>query len=166
MSMKLAMALLLLASVATVPAWQPSVSADAAGPVAYPEGYRDWAHVKSTLVSPAHGRYATTGGFQHIYANAQGMVGYRTRAFPEGSILVFDWLEMRDNNGVFAEGSRRQLDVMVKDSQRFATTGGWGFQRFVKDSRTELAAAPAPQACFACHDKLKKDGLVLSSYRP
>jgi hypothetical protein len=58
------------------------------------------------------------------------------------------------------------VDVMVKDSQRFAKTGGWGFQRFVKDSKTQLAEAPTPQQCFACHERLKKDGLVLSSYRP
>ena len=32
--------------------------------------------------------------------------------------------------------------------------------------RTLLAAAPTPQQCFACHEQLKKDGLVLSSYRP
>ena len=55
---------------------------------------------------------------------------------------------------------------MVKDSKRYASSGGWGFQRFVKDSKSELATAPTPQQCFACHDQLKKDGLVLSSYRP
>ena len=59
----------------------------------------------------------------------------------------------------------RQLDVMVKDARRFAATGGWGFQRFVKDSKTQLAAAPTPQQCFSCHNRLKKDGLVLSTGR-
>lgn len=145
-------------------AWQPSVAAD--GQVAYPEGYRNWVHVKSALISPAHAQFASVGGFQHIYANPQGMEGYRTRAFPEGAIVVFDWLEMRDKAGAFEEGPRRQVDVMVKDSQRFAATGGWGFQRFVKDSATERAAAPTPQQCFACHNNLKKDGLILSHYRP
>ena len=136
-----------------------------ASSVAYPEGYRTWAHVKSSLIGPAHANFATTGGFQHIYANAPAMTGYRTREFPEGAVIAFDWLEMRDNNGSFVEGPRRQLDVMVKDAKQFAATGGWGFQRFVKDSKTELAATPTPQQCFACHDKLKKDGLVLSTYR-
>ena len=134
-------------------------------PLAYPEGYRNWVHVKSGLISPAHKAFAEMGGFQHIYANPQAMVGYRTRAFPDGSVIVFDWLEMKDKDGAFEEGARRQVDVMVKDSRRFAKTGDWGFQRFAKDSKTELAAAPAPQQCFACHDRLKKDGLVLSSYR-
>lgn len=140
-------------------------ASDSPTPPEYPEGYRNWAHVKSTLVTPAHQRFGHVNGFQHIYANPEAMVGYRTRAFPEGSIVVFDWLEMRENAGAFEEGPRRQLDVMVKDSGRFGTTGGWGFQRFVKDSKTELAATPTPAQCFACHDRLKKDGLVLSSYR-
>ena len=134
--------------------------------VAYPEGYRNWVHVKSELLSPAHQSFATNGGFHHIYANPGAMDGYRSRTFPDGSIIVFDWLEMNDNNGVFAEGPRRQIDVMVKDSKRFEKSGGWGFQRFVKDSKVERAAAPTPAQCFACHEKLKKDGLVLSNYRP
>lgn len=136
------------------------------GTVAYPEGYRSWTHVKSGVISPTHKTFAVVGGFEHIYANQQAMEGYRTRTFPEGSVIAFDWLEMRDNDGAYVEGPRRQLDVMVKDSQRFASTGGWGFQRFVKDSKTELAATPTPQECFDCHNRLKKDGLVLSSYRP
>lgn len=163
--MKLATVLFLLTLLGSILAWQPSVSVDDEAPVAYPEGYRNWAHVKSALISPAHQNFASMGGFQHIYANPEGMVGYRTRAFPDGSIVVVEWLEMLEKNGAFAEGPRRQVDVMVKDAQRFATTGGWGFQRFVKDSKTELAATPTPQQCFACHENLKKDGLILSSYR-
>jgi len=145
-------------------AWHPQVAADEAH-VVYPQGYRNWVHVKSGLIGPAHAQFATSGGFQHIYANPQGMEGYRTRAFPEGAIVVFDWLQMRDKAGAFEEGPRRQADVMVKDSQRFAATGGWGFQRFVKDS-AERATTPTPQQCFACHNNLKKDGLILSHYRP
>ena len=133
-------------------------------PVAYPEGFRAWTHVKTSAIGPAHKDFATQGGFQHIYANAEAMTGYRTRVFPEHSVVVFEWLEMTEHQGAFAEGPRRQVDVMVRDSLRFAATGGWGFQRFVKDSR-ELAPSPSPQQCFACHDRLRKDGLVLSVYR-
>lgn len=145
---------------------QAPTSQTASSPVPYPDGYRTWAHVKSAVISPTHKNFAANGGFQHIYANAEAMAGYRSRTFPEGAVIAFEWLEMRDNNGAYAEGPRRQVDVMVKDAKRFASTGGWGFQRFVKDSKTELAASPTPQQCFACHEQLKKDGLVLSSYRP
>jgi hypothetical protein len=161
--MRFATLLLFLALPGSVLVWPLPAFADT--PLAYPEGYRNWVHVKSALISPAHKGFAIIGGFQHIYANPQAMVGYRTRAFPDGSVIVFDWLEMKDKDGAFEEGARRQVDVMVKDSRRFAKTGDWGFQRFAKDSKIELAATPAPQQCFACHDGLKKDGLVLSSYR-
>ena len=99
--MKLATALLLMALSGSALAWQQPGTEAAL--VAYPEGYRSWAHVKSALISPAHRNFAAIGGFQHIYANPQAMAGYRTRVFPEGSVIAFDWLEMRDNNGAFGK---------------------------------------------------------------
>jgi hypothetical protein len=141
-------------------------SGDASTRIAYPDGYRDWTHVKSALMSPHHANYGVMGGFHHIYANEKAMAGYRSGEFPQGSIIVFDWLQMTDKEGVFIEGVRRQIDVMVKDAQRFAASGGWGFQRFAGDSKTERAPTPSPEQCFACHENLKKADLVLSSYRP
>lgn len=163
--MKAVAVLFPLALLAGVFVWQPSFSADAPAIPAYPEGYRGWSHVKSTMIGPAHQNFEKMGGYQHIYANTEGVAGYRTREFPEGSVLVVDWLTLQEKDGLFAEGPRRQVDVMVKDSQRFASTGGWGFQRYVGDSKTELSTTLRPQQCFACHEKLKKDGLVLSRYR-
>jgi len=142
-----------------------SVSAEPPASIDYPEDYRDWTHIKSTLISPAHTSFAMNGGFQHIYANDKAAAAYRTRDFPEGSVIVFEWLEMSDKAGFFEEGPRRQVDVMVKDSKRFAATGGWGFERFMKDSKVERAPDPPREQCFACHVKLQKNGLVLSTYR-
>ena len=160
-------ALLILAATVTgsILIGRPSVSADGAATVAYPDGFRSWSHVKSGVIGPQHPNFASLGGIHHVYANPEAMAGYRTRKFPEASAIVFEWLEWREQEGALLEGPRRQVDVMVKDSQRYAATGGWGFQRFVKDSKTELASAPTPQQCFACHDQLKQDGLVLSKYR-
>ncbi len=163
-ALKLAVALLSLALMGVEVGGQPIISPEPT--VAYPEGFREWVHVKSALSSPAHANFSSGGGFHHIYANPEGMRGYRTRVFPEGSVVVFDWLEMRDEAGLFVEGPRRRLDVMVKDAARFEKTGGWGFQRFTGDSKTERAVTPPPQQCFACHERLRGDGLVLSTYRP
>jgi hypothetical protein len=120
--MKLASVVVVFASASL---WQATLSADAPSAITYPEGYRTWSHVKSTVISPTHKSFADSGGFQHIYANTEAMAGYRTREFTEGSVIVFEWLDMRDTDGAFVEGPRRRVDVMVKDSQRFATTGGW-----------------------------------------
>jgi hypothetical protein len=132
--------------------------------VPYPENFRTWSHVKSGVIGPQHKNFASAGGLHHVYANKEAMTGYRTRQFPEASVIVFEWLEWREKDGAFLEGPRRQVDVMVKDSKRYASSGGWGFQRFVKDTR-DPASEPTPQQCFACHDHLKEDGLVLSKYR-
>src|SRR4030095_3065179 len=121
---------------------------------------RSWSHAKSGVIGPQHKNFANAGGIHHVYANKEAMAGYRTRKFPEQSVIEVEWLECQEKDGAILEGPRRQVDVMVKDSQRFATTGGWGFQRFVKDSKTELAASTPPQQCFHCHDTLKKDALI------
>lgn len=163
---KLITAILLFFLFAGIHARQTSAPVTAKPAVPYPEGYRSWTHVKSTVVGPANPRYKTIGGFQHIYANAKAMIGYETGDFPEGSTIAFDWLTMNKKNGIISEGSRRQLDVMMKDSVKFAATGGWGFQRFVGNSKTKLALKPTPHQCFACHQRRGKEGLVLSRYKP
>jgi len=162
--MKRALLVLAAAVVGGIFVGRHSASADDAPGVAYPQGFRTWSHVKSGVIGPQHKNFASLGGIHHVYANQEAMAGYRTRQFPEQSVIVFEWLEWREQDGAIEEGPRRQVDVMVRDSQRFASTGGWGFQRFVKDTQ-EPASAPTPQQCFACHNQLQKDGLVLGKYR-
>ena len=151
---------LLALSVGAVPeATRPEALVD------YPDGYRTWAHVKTALVSAGHPKFASAGGFRHIYANAQGIAGYRSGAFADGSIIVVDWIEGNDENGEFSEGARRRLDVMVKDRSRFQATGGWGFERFQGDSRTERMVKSVATECFACHSGPGTTDLVFSKFR-
>lgn len=49
---------------------------------------------------------------------------------------------------------------MVKDSQRLSTTGGWDFQRFVKDSKTDLAVMPTPAGSVVTSSALGRDSQV------
>src|SRR5882757_7494165 len=96
--------------------------------IPYPAEYRQWAHVKSTLIGPQHASFATNGGIHHFYANAKGLEGYRTGKFPDGSVLIDDLLQVKESAGVTSEGARRRLAVMVKDSERYRETGGWGYE--------------------------------------
>ena len=155
-------ALIALATVVIL-AWALNMRAATDGVIAYPLGYRDWTRVKSATVdpkSPAAGRY---GGLHHIYANEKAMEGYRTGQFPDGSVIVFDLLETRDSSGTTAEGPRKFIDVMVKDNQQYAETGGWGFEEFTGDSQTDRAlTAQAKTDCYKCHTKQKDNGFVFS----
>src|ERR1051325_439035 len=92
--------------------------------VPYPQGFRQWPHVKSALVGPQSPSYERYGGLHHLYANEKAMEGYRSGQFQNGSAIVFDLLETQESRGVTAEGKRRFIDVMVKDSRRFGETGG------------------------------------------
>lgn len=157
LSLSLAMTLGLMAVAHTV------TSADVLPP--YPEGYRQWTHVKTALVSAGHADYETSGGFRHIYANETALSGYRAGKFPEGAIIVVDWLGEQDNGGTFAEGPRRRVDVMIKDSRKYANTGGWGFERFKGNSRVDRIVKDVSTECFACHATRKSTDLVFSSLR-
>lgn len=134
-------------------------------PVPYPEGFRTWVHVKTALVSSRHPDFAQTGGFRHIYANSQAVTGYQTGAFPEGSIIVVDWLVGQDENGMFTESARQRVDVMVKDRVKFEATAGWGWERFKGNSRTERTVTAAATQCVACHSGPGARGLVFSKLR-
>jgi hypothetical protein len=134
--------------------------------VPYPEGFRSWAHVKSALISERHPDFARSGGFRHIYANPEALAGYRTGTFPEGSIIVVDWVEGQDANGSFTEAARTRVDVMVKDKTRYAATKGWGFERFNGNSQTERMVTAADSQCVACHSGPNAKDLVFSKLRP
>lgn len=142
------------------------IRAESPEQVPYPEGYRRWARVKSALIGPENPIYERYGGLHHIYANDKAMEGYRTGRFPDGSVIVFDLLETQTKEGLMTEGRRRFVDVMHKDSKRFAETGGWGFEEFRKDSHKDRTIGPdAKTKCFDCHAGQKEKDFVFSSFR-
>jgi hypothetical protein len=140
--------------------------------VAYPEGYRAWTHVKSMVIEDGHPLAGAFGGIHHIYANQQALQGYRNVAqgkgrFPDGAVIVFDLLEARRGGGAVEEGARKVVGVMVKDAAKYKTTGGWGFEGFKGDSKTERAVGKdAEVACFNCHAPQKAQDYTFSGYRP
>jgi hypothetical protein len=134
--------------------------------VPYPEGYRDWTHVKSMVISPGHPLYEAFGGIHHLYANERALQGYRTGKFPDGSVIVFDLLEAENRDNAIHEGARKVLGVMHKDGAKWKETGGWGFEGFKGDSKTERAVGKdAATACFQCHASEKGTDFVFSRYR-
>ena len=152
------------ATIATLILATAAMSADAPQ-VAYPDGYRSWQHVKSMLIEPGHPLYESFGGLHHIYANEAAMRGYRKGRFEDGSVIVFDLLEAVSADDTITTGKRKVLGVMEKNARRYAATGGWGFEGFKGDSRTERAVGPnAEKACFGCHLSQKQRDYVFSQY--
>ena len=143
----------------------PARAADAA-PVRYPQGYRQWTHVKSMTINPGHALYDAFGGIHHLYANSRAEQGYKSGKFGDGSVIVFDLLEASAADNAVHEGARKVLGVMHKDARKYKDTGGWGFEAFKADSTTErVVGKKAASACFQCHTAKKDDGFVFSSFR-
>jgi hypothetical protein len=154
--------LILAATLAITP---PLQAADAA-PVPYPDGYRQWTHVKSMTINQGHALYEAFGGIHHLYANRRAEQGYKSGKFADGSVIVFDLLEANAADNAVQEGARKVVGVMHKDAGKYKDTGGWGFEAFKGDSKTERAVGKnAASACFQCHTAQKDKDFVFSSFR-
>jgi hypothetical protein len=140
-------------------------ASDANPPVPFPEEYRRWAVVRSLVVGPENKNFTINGGFHHYYANERAAEGFRSGNFPDGSIVVDERLEVRQEAGNTFEGPRKSVAVMDKDAARYQGTGGWGFDIFAGEDRAQGASASVRAACFSCHSQRKEHGFVFSEFR-
>ena len=135
----------------------------------YPEGYRSWTFLHSSMVPATFSAFGKkpcekpcVAGIFDFYANGKAMEGLRTGTYPDGAILAEEMLEWLGSK----EGQRRLVGVMVKDSRRYASTGGWGYGTFDDGGRIDKLDAKARQECHQCHESRKDLGYVFAEYRP
>jgi hypothetical protein len=130
--------------------------------VTIPAGYRQW-----ELIAPSH--RTDFNEIKGILGNAVAMKAYRERAlpFPDGTILAkLAWKRVpsAEFGGDFVPGAATRIEFMVKDSKKYASTGGWGFGRFI-DGKPDSEAQH--QACFGCHlAHVKGHDLVFTRFAP
>lgn len=134
-----------------------------------PPGYRDW-----RLVSVAH-EEGSLNDIRAILGNDLAITAYRDGKlpFPEGTIIgriAWRHVASEENNKVFGraqsfvpgEAPPWYLQFMVKDSKKYAATGGWGYAQFDKDGK------PGPESdlkkCFPCHEAVKARDFVFTRY--
>ncbi|SEL12889.1 Cytochrome P460 [Pseudoxanthomonas sp. GM95] len=143
--------------------------ADDAGPatpiygVTLPHGYRQW-----ELIAPAE-EAAPLDELRVVLGNPLAVRAFREniRPFPDGAVLVkLAW--KRAPSGDFATatvpGAATTVQVMVKDSKRYAATGGWGYGRFIDGQPADEAQH---RTCDACHAaRVKQRDYVFTRYAP
>jgi hypothetical protein len=103
----------------------------------------------------------------------------KTNVFPEGTIM-FKELQLTKRPEENPDGSRTEpsgrgyfpgafngADVTVKDSKRFAATGGWSFFDFNHfEPKAPTAKVRAKEECAYCHiASAKKDQVWTQFYR-
>jgi hypothetical protein len=148
-----------------------------------PAGYRDWPLVSLARIGgKVNDLRAKLGNDLAIKAYRQG-----TLPFPDGAIiarLAWKAVPSEENNAAlrpfveqelgnaeaerlladsFVAGPATNIQFMVKDSKKWASTGGWKFIEFDNGK-------PAPEAeggeknCFACHEPAAETDYVFTRY--
>ncbi len=133
--------------------------------VPFPQGYRNWLHAKSMLIEPGHALENPFQGIHHVHANGKAAKGLKTGNYADGAVLVFDLLNYEEKDKTIQEGKRKLVGVMHKDSAKYASTGGWGFEGFAGDSKTERLVKDGGKSCFGCHTAQKAKDYVFSELR-
>jgi hypothetical protein len=141
--------------------------------VTIPAGYRDWKliAVNQLKTDKLDQLRAQVGNEIAIKAFKEGTI-----PFPDGTVIAaLHWnrVPSEDNNRVlidmfpgaqsFVVESAVNVQVMVKDSKKYAATGGWGFGDF-KDGKPGDEALH--KACFGCHVPANAHDYVFAHYAP
>ena len=145
--------------------------------ITIPDGYRDWRLISVNHLAGAGGKLkqvrAQLGNDIAIKAFREGKL-----PFPDGTVIAaLHWNEAssEENNKVLDIGfpgaglqssvaqSAENVQFMVKDSKKYAETGGWGFADF-KNGKPGNEALH--KTCFACHQPAKDRDYIFTRYAP
>ena len=128
-------------------------------------GYRHWFHVNTMIIDKASPLFKDLGGMHNVYVNAVGEAALKKGGpYPDKSMFVTDLHDFTVSDGSYVEGARKGLAVMMKDSKKYASTGGWGFAQF-KNGKPDADEATL-KACFPCHEPIKARDFVFTRYAP
>ncbi len=132
--------------------------------VKYPQGYKEWKHIKTMIIKPEHSLADVFHGIHHIYANDKAFSGYKTGKFEDGSVIALDFLNYADVNASISETSRIYVATMVKDEQKYKETHGWGYEAFKGNSKKKLVKN-VYNMCVKCHEPQEKNNYIFSTLR-
>jgi hypothetical protein len=137
--------------------------------VKIPPGYRDW-----RLISVAH-EEGDLNDLRAILGNDVAIKAYRERRlpYPDGTIiarLAWSYVPLEESNKAFgrlqsfvAGPPKNGVQFMVKDSRKYASTGGWGFAQFNDGKPADEAVH---NTCLSCHEAVKARDFVFARYAP
>jgi hypothetical protein len=148
-----------------------------------PSGYRDWRLISVAILgSPFNDIRAKLGNDVAISAFREGKI-----PFPDGAMIArLAWKQVTsaENNNAFrqdpsgehlspaalqkllntsfAAGPPTNVQFMIKDSKKYASTGGWGFFQVTNGKVDHVVQS----SCFACHAPERATDFVFTRYSP
>lgn len=127
-----------------------------------PEDFKSWSVIASSHRSDNNTMRIILGNDTAIQA-----VRYKqTNPWPDGSILaklVWKNTPLETWPAATVPGEFVHSEFMIKDSKKYAGTGGWGFARWKGISQTPYGEdASFVQECFGCHTPVKENDYVFT----
>jgi hypothetical protein len=134
-----------------------------------PPGYRDW-----KLISVAR-EEGELDDIRAVLGNDLAIESYRAGRlpFPEGAIvarIAWSYEASEENNKTFGRAqsfvaghAKNGVQFMVKDSKRYAATGGWGYAHFNDGTPADTAVLTT---CFPCHQAIRDRDYIFTRYAP
>ncbi len=128
------------------------------GKLQFPANYREWIFLSSGK-GMTYGPAANPEGppqFDNVFVNPAAYRSFLTTGrWPDQSIFILEIRKSKTegsiNKGGYFQGETTALEVLVKDTRRFKSTGGWGFFEFGADDHQSAALLPATATCYPCH---------------
>jgi len=130
--------------------------------IAFMPDYKTWTAFAAT-------ERADNGTMRIIAGNDIAIKAIKTKnthPWPDGTTLVkIIWVQLADSAGHIRTGEFRQTDFMVKDKEKYAATGGWGFARWAKGLQLVPYGKDAQFAteCINCHNTMRNFDFVFTT---
>lgn len=166
-----------LASVGAAIATHDKYSVKVPGGLGFSEfrGYESWSVVS---LSDNNGKFAIILGNPTLISAYQSGIPANGKPFPDGAKIAklhyVPETKQTEPGAPRVPGAQVNADFMIKDSKRFAESGGWGFASFDYDSASDTfvpatEASTPPQGhdakCgAACHTIVKSRDFVFTDY--
>lgn len=145
------------------------LAAQAGDALKIPGEFKHWYLVHSTLITKENNKFGLFPGVHLIYVNATGLDRLKrggSTPYPDGTMFTDD---VRDfsavDDGSYLEGTaRKAITLMVKDSKKYTSTGGWGFQAWAGGDAAKPIVTDQVKQCFTCHMPQKAQDFTFSTY--
>ena len=157
----------MFAAIAASREGQAASGSGARDAIGLPPDYRNW-----TLISVAH-EEGNLNDIRAILGNDAAVKAYREGKlpFPDGAIIArvaWAYTPSEENDKAFGKqqsfvaGAPTNVQLMVKDSKRYAVTGGWGYAQFTHGKADPVVA----EKCYECHEPVKARDFLFTRYAP
>jgi hypothetical protein len=128
--------------------------------IAYIPDYKNWQVISTS------DRF-DNGTMRVIYGNdiaVKAVKEHRINPWPNGTIFAkAAWDKLEDAKGNVTTGAFKQVEFMIKDTEKYKSTKGWGFARFKTPKLTPYGKdVMFTTECINCHKPMEANDLVFT----